>query len=149
MHLPLAELQPLGVEVAALEKAEVQLDRRADVTVWTRVDQRDPELLDCRTHLCGLVVLGVVHKNDCVVAPLRVLAVLQLAKFREEGDHHARVRDRCAEGDVCGAAVVDRREEAGPRLQLLLRPHVAPARLRPRTTSLQRCALQSRSSGSR
>ena len=131
-HLPLAELQPLGVQVAALEKAKVQLDRRADVAVRPRVDHRDPELLDRRAHLCGLVVLGVVHKNDCVVAPLRVLAVLQLAKLREEGDHHGRVRDRCAEGDICGAMVIDRREEAGPRLQLLLRPHVAPARLRPR-----------------
>ena len=143
VHLPLAELQPLGVEVTALEKAEVQLDRRADVAVRPRVDQRDPELLDRRAHLCGLVVLGVVHENDRVVAPLRVLAVLQLAKLREEGDHHARVRDRCAEGDICGAMVVDRREEAGPRLQLLLWPHVAPARLRPRV-ALERRRAQPR-----
>ena len=40
VHLPLAELLPLGVQVAALEEAEVQLDRRGDVAVWSRVDRR-------------------------------------------------------------------------------------------------------------
>ena len=50
-HLPLAELLPLGVEVAALEEAEVQLDGRADVAVGPGVDDWHPELLDRRSHL--------------------------------------------------------------------------------------------------
>ena len=50
-HLPFAELQTLGVQVALLQKAEVQLDGRADVAVGPRVDDWHPELLDRRSHL--------------------------------------------------------------------------------------------------
>ena len=131
VHLPLPELVPLGVEVAALEEPEVELDRRADVAVGPGEDHRDPELLYRGAHLRRLVVLRVVEEHDGVVAPLRILEVLQLAKLGEEGDHHGGVGDGRAEGDVGGAIGVDGRDEARPRPQLLHRSHVALAFSRP------------------
>ena len=47
VHLPLAKLLSLRIQVAALEEAEVELDWRGDVAVWARVDRRHAELLDC------------------------------------------------------------------------------------------------------
>ena len=109
VHLPLAYLQPLRVEVAALQQAEVLLDGRADVAVRAGVDGLDAELLDRRPRLQRLVVGGVVEEDDRVVSPVRLLGVELLRERREEGDHHARVGVGGAQGDVRGAAVVDGR----------------------------------------
>ena len=49
-HLPLAELQSLGVQVAMLEQAEVELYGRTDVAVGPGVDHWYAQLLDRRAH---------------------------------------------------------------------------------------------------
>ena len=87
------------------------------------------------------MVRRVVEEHDRPVAPQRVLAVQDLAELVEEGDHDAGVRVGGAEGDVGGAKVVDGREEAGPRPQLLLGPHIVLAGLTPRV-ALEVCRAQ-------
>ena len=139
-HLPFAELQPLRVQVALLQKAKVQLDGRADIAVGPREDDLDAELLDRRSHFGRPVVRRVVEEHDSLVAPQRVLAVQDRAELVEEGNHDARVRVGSAEGYVGGPKVVNGRDEAGPWPQLLLGPHIVLAGRTPRVALERRRA---------
>ena len=68
-HLPFAELQPLRVQVALLQKAKVQLDGRADIAVRPREYDWYSQLLDSRSHLSRAVVRRIVQEHDRIVAP--------------------------------------------------------------------------------
>ena len=78
----------IRIQLAPLQAAEEQLDRRGRVAVGTREDQLEPKGPEYGPCLFTRVVRGIVPKEHGVLLPPRRLMIELLGQGVEEEDGH-------------------------------------------------------------
>lgn len=88
VYLPFGHRDHPRVDVSLLERGEPELARRSCVRVRPCVENWYRQSLERFDGGLGPMVFGVVHQNNCVLAPLRPLLIQLQCQLSEVDVHH-------------------------------------------------------------
>ena len=122
LYLPLPGLDACRVQVTCLQEGEELLRRRAVVAVRPRDHRGDLQRGQCLARFSAAVVGGTIKDEDCVVSPVRVLAVELTGQPMKESAEDATVVAPLAERKVsltAGVYASDERQSMAQGLRQL------------------------------
>ena len=115
----LAGGQLLRVELAELQAAEEELDRRCGIAIRRRPDHLQLHLVQVLPDVAAGMVAGAIEQDDCVCPPAWSLLVQGLYQVPQEDEHHVLVGVHLREREVRPALRVQRRDQREPGRHLL------------------------------